>query len=90
MEGTVSDEIALALGKMYFEAEEGITRDLSKAKEYLEQAAHADYVEAIYLIGRLLDDQGDAEAYDWYHRAADKGSADAQNALAGYYLKKIG
>ena len=80
MEGIASSGVALILGKMYLRGE-GTPKDLNKAKEYLQQAAQSDFVEAIFLMGQLFDELGDPEAYDWYHRAADKGSADAQDSI---------
>ena len=68
---------------------EGVDRDYTRALSLLTPVAETGHPDAAYRVGRIYDKglggvkTDDARAADWYRRAADAGSADAQVSL-GY------
>ncbi len=67
----------------------GSGEDLSKARDWLLQAARQQHVYAMYQLGVMLNQydevRDEAQALDWIRSAADEGLADAQ-ATYGMYL----
>ncbi|MCL4482202.1 MAG: hypothetical protein M1445_06235, partial [Bacteroidetes bacterium] len=87
IDGDVTSEVALKMGKIYLLGID-TEKNLDKAKKYLEQAVHADYSEAIFLLGKLNEETNQDDYLELYQKAADRGFAEAQEALASYYLKQ--
>lgn len=75
----------------------GVPKDLDAAMDWLQRAAGQDYLPAIHLVGTIYENGGlggagpdYAKAAAWYLRAAQAGSALAQNSLAGLYDDGLG
>ena len=65
--------------------------DLIAAMQYLERAAQREHVEAMLLLGYILDQaEENATALDYYRRASDLGSAEAAMALGSMYASGDG
>jgi hypothetical protein len=80
------------LGKLYYNGDDGVPRNLQLAAAYFGAAARAGHPGALFAAGRMLDlgqgipaDQKKAAIY--YKQAAVKGNRDARYALATYFYE---
>ena len=66
--------------------------DTSQAIDWFRKAAAQKYAPAEFQMGQLFDfgfgvQQDDGEAFTWYRRAAEHGSASGQRAVGDFYRK---
>ncbi len=84
----------MKVGEAYLSGD-GVTRDPSRAFDFLQHAAQQDQSEAQYYLGTMYD-QGLAttadayQAFQWFEKAANNGDPAAQNALGMAYAKGRG
>ena len=63
----------------------GIPADATRAEAWYRLAAQQNHTAAQAALGRLLENDGQAEALNWYGQAAERGDASAQFALGRLY-----
>jgi enhanced entry protein EnhC len=75
-----------SLGDLYLSGSL-VEKDVAKAKELFDSSAKQNYVPAMVSLGDLAHKGGDFEAAKvWLTKAADSNNAEAQMALAEFYL----